>query len=152
MIIAIVVSLWRLSAFPVLSSVEFEPHSAGINAVLCPGLGQAAVSTVIAAPEVVVARITDVVTDLGRVLALGQGTIIGSVQGPDVPLRELVRLSLAFIDSIGLASSVGVNLVECWESLDDIVDTFLVFPLPGVQTRLIAILRYSVALCMASLH
>ena len=89
---------------------------------------------------------------LTRVLALGQGTIIGSVQGPDVPLRELVRLSLAFIDSIGLASSVGVNLVECWESLDDIVHTFLVFPLPGVQTRLIAILCYSVALCMASLH
>ena len=85
-------------------------------------------------------------------LALGQGPVIGGVQGPNVPLGELVRLSLAFINSIGLASSVGVNLVECWESLDDIVHTFLVFPLPGIQTRLIAILCYSVAFCMASLH
>ena len=85
-------------------------------------------------------------------LTLGQGTIIGSVQGPDVPLRELMRLSLASIDSIGLASSIGVNMVECWESFDDIVHTFLVFPFPGVQTRLIATLCYSVPLCMASLH
>ena len=89
---------------------------------------------------------------LTRVLALGQGAVIGSVQGPNVPLGELVRLPLAFIDSIGLASSVGVNLVKCWESLDDIVHTFLMFPLPGIQTRLIAILCYSVALSMASLH
>ena len=89
---------------------------------------------------------------LTGVLALGQGTIIGSIQGPNVPLGELVRQSLAFIDSIGLASSVGVNLVEGWESLNDIVHTFLVFSLPGIKTCLVAILGYSVALCMAPLH
>ena len=65
-------------------------------------------------------------------LTLGQGTVIRSVQSPNVPLRELVRSSLTSVDSVRLTSSIRVNLVECRKPLDDIVDTFFVFSLPGV--------------------
>ena len=43
-----------------------------------------------------------------------------------------MRSSLTSVDSVRLTSSIRVNLVECRKPLDDIVDTFFVFSLPGV--------------------
>ena len=103
-------------------------------------------------------------------LAPGQRTIVGSVQCPDVPLRQLVRFSLGAVDAIRFASPIRVNWSECWKPrkqgkhsriiasihpaspLDGVVHAALVSPLPPLQAQLVPVLLHSAALRVAALH
>ena len=44
-----------------------------------------------------------------------QRTSIGGIDSPDVPLGKFIWFSFCFIDSICLASSIGINWIKSWK-------------------------------------
>ena len=92
------------------------------------GLRETAVATIVATAQVVVAPVTLAVPHLTqrnllsssschlvRSLAGREGSPIGSIQGPRVVLRDLPAGPLLLVDTVGLALSIWIYCLECWE-------------------------------------
>ena len=59
----------------------------------------------------------------------GEGASIGSIQGPDIPLGDLVRLPFTSVYTVSLAFSIRVNKIECCKPKIEVKRIFCIFPL-----------------------
>lgn len=140
------------AAGPISAPIKLEPDPAWVNTVPGICLWQAAVTPIIPTPKVVVASIADTITNLAWLLAWWEGASIGSIQGPDIPLGELIGFSFASVYTIGLAPAVRVYGLECGEPFDNSIHALLVLGLPPIQAHLVPLLDDPVPLCVSSAH